>query len=87
MRFFILQALWITFEDGIIGLGKRLGVQESSATRTIGRLSTFIWFAATTPPELIEVMLNGGKSAPSTYLRTARSVLGLEGKLQIPWSH
>ncbi|KAL1691186.1 membrane bound O-acyl transferase family-domain-containing protein [Schizophyllum commune] len=87
MRFFILQALWITFEDGIIGLGKRLGIQESRATRALGRLFTFIWFAATTPPELIQVMLNGGKSAPSTYLGTARSVLGLEGKLQIPWSH
>ncbi|KAL1684041.1 membrane bound O-acyl transferase family-domain-containing protein [Schizophyllum commune] len=87
MRFFILQALWITFEDGIIGLGKRLGIQESRATRALGGLSTFIWFAATTPPELIEVMLNGGNSAPSTYVGTARRVLGLEGKLQTPWSH
>ncbi|KAL1733998.1 membrane bound O-acyl transferase family-domain-containing protein [Schizophyllum commune] len=86
MRFFILQALWIMLEDGFIGLGKRLGIQESRATRALGRLSTFVWFAATTPPELIEVMLNGNP-APSTYLGTARRVLGLEGKLQIPWSH
>ncbi|KAI5895336.1 uncharacterized protein SCHCODRAFT_02619142 [Schizophyllum commune H4-8] len=87
MRFFVLQALWITFEDGIIGLGERLGIQESRATRAHGRLSTFIWFAATTPPELIEVMLNGGKPAPSTYLGVVWRVLGLQGKLQVPWSH
>ena len=87
MRFFILQALWIMLEDGFIGLGKRLEIQESRATRALGRLSTFVWFAATTPPELIEVMLNGGNPAPSTYLESARRVLGLEGKLQIPWSH
>ncbi|KAI5830619.1 hypothetical protein K523DRAFT_319674 [Schizophyllum commune Tattone D] len=88
MSFFILQALWITFEDGVIGLGKRLGIKESRATRALGGLTTFVWFAATSPV-LMKVMSDNGKpiapSFPVSPIGAAWKALGLEEKQVIPW--
>ena len=88
-RFFMLQALWITLEDGVIGLGKRLGVKESAATRALGGLVTFVWFAATTPVMLGVMTDIGGKLHSPAYsgsiIETVWRAFGMEGRLEIPW--
>ncbi|KAA1478061.1 hypothetical protein DENSPDRAFT_829531 [Dentipellis sp. KUC8613] len=46
--FFIYQAVAITAEDAVVGLGKRMGVRESHATRLLGYVWTFTWFSWST---------------------------------------
>ncbi|KAL1669375.1 hypothetical protein GGF50DRAFT_123224 [Schizophyllum commune] len=41
--YFIAQAAAITFEDGVIGLGKRFGIKETATTRALGRLWVAVW--------------------------------------------
>ncbi|KAL1733997.1 membrane bound O-acyl transferase family-domain-containing protein [Schizophyllum commune] len=88
LKFFIMQALYITLEDAVIGLGRRLGIRESRATRALGGLSVLLWFSATTPA-LTSVMSDvNGKPYPPTagsFIGAAWNALGLEGKLDIPW--
>ncbi|KAL1747597.1 membrane bound O-acyl transferase family-domain-containing protein [Schizophyllum fasciatum] len=88
MSFFLLQALWITFEDGVIGLGRRLGIREGRATRALGGVATLVWFAATTPV-LMRVMSDNGKpiapSFPGSFVGAAWKAMGMEGKFEMPW--
>ena len=83
-----MQALYITLEDAVIGLGRRLGIRESRASRALGGLSVFLWFSATTPA-LTGVMSDiNGKPYPPTagsLIGEAWNALGMEGKLEVPW--
>jgi hypothetical protein len=49
IQFFLLQAVGITFEDGVIALGSRLGYKESNAFKLIGFAWVFAWFAFSLP--------------------------------------
>ncbi|KAJ3824874.1 membrane bound O-acyl transferase family-domain-containing protein [Lentinula raphanica] len=47
--FFVSQAVAIMFEDGIIALGKRMGVGDGRAVRVLGYVWTVSWFALVFP--------------------------------------
>jgi hypothetical protein len=49
MEFFVSQAFFITFEDFVIFLGKRLGFTDSQAWRILGYAWVQLWFAYTLP--------------------------------------
>lgn len=49
VRFFILQAVAITFEDTVIDIASRLGYKESKASKLIGFIWVFMWFTFCMP--------------------------------------
>jgi hypothetical protein len=51
LRFFLLQAVGITFEDGVIAIFSRMGYtgKKSIATKMIGFLWVFVWFTYCMP--------------------------------------
>ncbi|KAJ3850029.1 membrane bound O-acyl transferase family-domain-containing protein [Lentinula lateritia] len=49
LSFFLLQAVVIMVEDGIIDAGKRLGIRDGRYVRVLGYLWTVVWFAVTLP--------------------------------------
>ena len=49
IQFFLLQAVGITFEDGVIALAQRLGYKESNAFKLFGFAWVFAWFAFSMP--------------------------------------
>lgn len=48
-KFFISQALFITFEDFVISIGERLGFTDSQAWRILGYVWVQLWFAYSLP--------------------------------------
>ena len=50
LKFFIQQAVAITFEDVVIRLARRMGVNENQWTRIIGYGWVFWWFSHCLPP-------------------------------------
>ncbi|KAF9033406.1 hypothetical protein BDZ89DRAFT_1062878, partial [Hymenopellis radicata] len=48
-HFFLLQAVAITLEDGIIAIGKKLGVRQGRAIHILGYLWVATWFYHTLP--------------------------------------
>lgn len=47
MRFFLLQALAITVEDGVTAVGRRLGIQSGQRFRVLGYAWVVAWFYCT----------------------------------------
>ena len=47
--FFLWQPCAITFEDGVIALGKRVGLEENWVWRFLGYIWTTAWFTYSTP--------------------------------------
>lgn len=58
-KFFLSQALFITFEDFVIAQGKRLGFTDSQAWRILGYAWVQLWFAYSLPGWL-QPQINGG---------------------------
>lgn len=50
MKFFMQQAVAITFEDGVIVLARRVGINENQWTRMIGYAWVWWWFSHCLPP-------------------------------------
>ena len=54
LRFFLLQAVGITFEDGIIAIASHMGIgqnggKKSTASKMIGFVWVFVWFTYCMP--------------------------------------
>ncbi|KAF9483174.1 hypothetical protein BDN70DRAFT_828134 [Pholiota conissans] len=49
MIFFPLQAAAITFEDGVIALGRRLGYRQNLFFKLLGFIWVFVWFSFSLP--------------------------------------
>lgn len=86
--FFMAQAVAITVEDGVVALGKRLGVRESPVTRTLGRVWTYAWFVVSTPL-LLQVITGHGRpldpTLPVSPVTAMWKAAGMEGRMSIPW--
>ncbi|KAF8900297.1 membrane bound O-acyl transferase family-domain-containing protein [Gymnopilus junonius] len=63
LRYFLLHACAITFEDGIIGLAKRAGFRTNLGWRIIGYFWVIIWFSVVLP-EWIDSRLFWGLPFP-----------------------
>jgi len=63
-KFFLSQALFITFEDFIIALGRRAGAKDSQAWRIFGYAWVQLWFAFSLPwwiqPQISAGMIQNG---------------------------
>ena len=49
IKFFLAQAVAITFEDGVIALGRRVGLTSRLKWRLLGYTWTWTWFALMFP--------------------------------------
>ncbi|KAI5835608.1 hypothetical protein K523DRAFT_346950 [Schizophyllum commune Tattone D] len=81
--YFIAQAVAITVEDGVIGMGKRLGIKETATTRALGRLWVAVWVYVSLPL-LTNPILSSGRPLPHCLpfspISMAWEAAGLEGK-------
>ncbi|KAL1670067.1 membrane bound O-acyl transferase family-domain-containing protein [Schizophyllum commune] len=86
--FFLLQAVAITFEDGIIAVGRTLGIKESTATRLVGRVWSAAWLLATLKL-LVDPALSTGEPVdsglPFSVIGAMWRAAGMEGKMNFPW--
>jgi hypothetical protein len=56
---FTMQAMAITFEDGVIALAKRCGLSGGLGTRILGYLWVWTWFACSLPLWADPMLQNG----------------------------
>jgi hypothetical protein len=49
LKFFLSQAIFITFEDFIIAMGRRAGFTDSQGWRILGYVWVQLWFAFSLP--------------------------------------
>ena len=64
LKFFLSQAVFITFEDFIIALGRRAGAKDSQAWQILGYVWVQLWFAFSLPwwlqPQISAGMIQHG---------------------------
>ena len=86
--FFLLQAVAITFEDGVIAIGRSAGIKESAATRMIGRVWSAAWLLATLKM-LVDPALSTGEPVdsglPFSVIGAVWRAAGMEGKMNFSW--
>ncbi|KAA1478062.1 hypothetical protein DENSPDRAFT_875553 [Dentipellis sp. KUC8613] len=75
--YFILQAIAITAEDAIVGLGKRVGIKESGVTHALGYISTFVWLSWSTTAYIDGALKAGTGRTEALPFSLSRTVIGL----------
>ncbi|TRM69512.1 membrane bound O-acyl transferase family-domain-containing protein [Schizophyllum amplum] len=86
--FFMLQAIAITFEDGVIALAKKAGMKENAATWAVGRLWAATVLLATLPMLVRPALATGqpvDSGLPFSAVAALWSAAGLEGKIDFQW--